>query len=114
MTEPQRDLLWTVAQHKYGWTYASRHNGGLQVADSLVRRGFVEYGSHDRDHSSPIIVATGEGRAEIELRWPVSPFALGTYDHQPDGWTPREGVTTATAKRSLPSPDSSRVVVEGE
>jgi len=92
LSDPMRDLLWTVAQHKYGWTHASRHGGELQVADALVRRGFVEYGSHDRDHTTPIIVATDEGHAEIERRWPVSPCALGTYNPQPGGWTPREGV----------------------
>jgi len=94
LTAPMRDLLWTVAQHKYGWTHVSRHGGELQVADALVRRGFVEYGSHGlgRGDLTPIIVATNEGRAEIERRWPVSPFALGTYDPQPGGWTPREGV----------------------
>lgn len=91
LSVPQRDLLWNVAQHKYGWTHASRYGGQLQVADALVRRGLVTYGGHDRNHSSPTIVATDEGRAEIERRWPVSPFVLGTYSHQPGGWTPPEG-----------------------
>jgi hypothetical protein len=98
LTVAQRDLLWTVAQHKYGWTHVSRHRGQLQVADALVRRGLVHWGSHGRDHHSPTIVATPfTGRQEILRRWPVSPFALGTYDHQPGGWTPREGVLDAVA-----------------
>jgi hypothetical protein len=37
-------------------------------------------------------VSRHTGRAEIERRWPVSPFALGTYEHQSGGWMPREGV----------------------
>jgi hypothetical protein len=93
LTNPQRYLLWTVAQHKYGWTHASRHRGELQVADALVRRGLVEYGRHDRSHHTPIIVSTESGLEEIRKRWPVSPYALGTYDHQPGGWTPVEGPT---------------------
>lgn len=94
LSHPMRDLLWRVAQHKYGWTYVSRHRGQLQVADGLVRRGLAEWGhgNNARSGSSPRIVATDDGVKEIERRWPVSPLALGTYDHQPGGWTPREGV----------------------
>lgn len=93
LTAPMRDLLWTVAQHKYGWTHVSRHRGQLQVADALVRRGLVAWGPHDgRDYHHPIIAATPAGLFEIGRRWPVSPYYLGTYDHQPGGWTPREGV----------------------
>lgn len=92
LTELMRNLLWTVAQHKYGWCHVSRHGGMLQVADALAARGLVEYGRHSRDDHAPTIVATDAGKAEIERRWPVSPFALGTYEHQPGGWTPVEGV----------------------
>lgn len=95
LTDPMRDLLWTVAQHKYGWTHVSRHNGQLQVADGLVTRGLVAYSDADhraRDAHSPVVYVLPLGAVEIGRRWPVSPFALGTYDHQPGGWTPREGV----------------------
>lgn len=88
------DLLWTVAQHKYGWTHVSRHNGQLQVADGLVRRGFVAYGDDHRARDSyrPVIYALPLGAVEIGRRWPVSPYHLGTYEHQMGGWTPRKGV----------------------
>lgn len=97
LSVPMRDLLWRVAQHKYGWTHVSRYNGQVQVADALVRRGLVEWGRHDRDHNSPTIVATDAGKAEIAERWPVSPLILDTYDwrsvRETHGeWTPREGV----------------------
>lgn len=95
LTDPMRDMLWRVAQHEYGWTHVSRHNGQLQVADGLVSRCLVAYGDADhraRNADSPVIYALPLGAVEIGRRWPVSPFALGTYDHQPGGWTPREGV----------------------
>jgi hypothetical protein len=86
---PMRDLLWAVAQHKYGWTHVGRHHGQQQVAEALERRGFVTF---DGERHHPTIAATVTGRAEIERRWPVSPFVLGTYEHQSGGWTPREGI----------------------
>jgi hypothetical protein len=90
LSVPMRDLLWEVAQFMYGWRPISRRR--IPVADALVRRGLVRWGEHGRDHwSSPEVVATEAGREEIARRWPVSPFILGTYDHQPGGWTPREG-----------------------
>lgn len=88
LSHPMRGLLWTVAQHKYGWTHVGRHNGQQQVAEGLERRGLVTY---DRERHHPTVAATNAGRAEIERRWPVSPFALGTYEHQPKGWDPVEG-----------------------
>lgn len=88
LSVPMRDLLWRVAQHKYGWCYPSRSCGQFQTAEGLARRGLVTI---DVSGSDPSIAATGAGRAEIERRWPVSPFALGTYEHQPDGWDPPEG-----------------------
>lgn len=99
LSHPMRYLLWHVAQHKYGWTHVSRHGGQLQVADGLVRRGLVEWGSNGREDHHPIIVATDAGRAEIALRWPVAPFILKTYDwravRETHGeWTPVEGVAT--------------------
>lgn len=93
LSDAQRDLLWTVAQHKYGWAHCpniSRTVRRMQTAKALERRGLVTI---DNSHPhNPSCSATPEGRAEIERRWPVSPYALGTYDHQPGGWTPREGV----------------------
>lgn len=87
------DLLWTVAQHKYGWAHCPNVGRGtrrLQVALALERRGLVAV-DLSKPHM-PTCSATAAGRVEIERRWPVSPFALGTYEHQPGGWTPREGV----------------------
>lgn len=103
LSDAQRDLLWTVAQHKYGWTHVSRYRGGFQVADALVRRGLVAWGVDGRDLRRGVIVATEAGRAEIERLFPVSPFALGTYEHQPGGWTSSVGVTTESPRlRSTP------------
>lgn len=90
LTEPMRDLLWQVAQHQYGWTHVARYGGQLQVADGLVRRGLVEWGRNGRDHPDPRVIATDAGREEIGRRYPVSPFVLGTYEHQPGGWTSRD------------------------
>jgi hypothetical protein len=90
LSAPMRDLLWTVAQHQYGWAHVLRFGGQLQVADALVRRGLVVWGLNGRDHTEPRVVATEKGRMEIRRRWPVSPFVLGTYEHQPGGWSPRD------------------------
>lgn len=91
LTKPQLYRLWVLAQHKYGWSYVHpRRPGALRSARALVAAGLVEF---DRDEAHPDVcmVATDAGRAEVERRWPVSPFALGTYDHQPNGWDPPEG-----------------------
>jgi hypothetical protein len=83
--------LWTIAQHKYGWAHCPNDGGRLrrfQTAEALERRGLVTI-DRTRSHM-PTCSATDAGRAEIERLFPVSPFALGTYDHQPGGWTPRE------------------------
>lgn len=88
---PQRDLLWRVAQHRYCWTYISRGRGQLQVADALVSRGLVQYGQGGREQLEPSIEATAMGRLEIKERWPISPFARNTYDHQPGGWQMPDG-----------------------
>jgi len=90
MTVPTRDLLWRIAQHKYGWCYISRRE--IAKGDALVRRGLAEWGAHGRDHyACPELVATELGKAEIKRRWPISPFALGTYDEQPGGWHRPDG-----------------------
>jgi hypothetical protein len=95
LSDPMRDLLWVVAQHKYGWAgcpNVGRRIRRFQTAEALERRGLVAI---DRTYMHyPTCSATDAGRAEIERRWPVSPFALGTYAHQPGGWTPVEGVAT--------------------
>jgi hypothetical protein len=92
MTAPMRALLWLIAQHKYGWAHCMNYGRQIrrfQTAEALERRGLVAI---DRSQPQmPTCSATDAGRSEIERRWPVSPFALGTYDHQPGGWTPLEG-----------------------
>jgi hypothetical protein len=81
-------LLWVLAQHKYGWAYCPRQfsSDRFRTAEALERRGLVIV---DRDGRDAACAATDAGRVEIERRFPVSPFALGTYEHQPGGWTPR-------------------------
>lgn len=88
LSVPMRNLLWRVAQMKYGWLYPSRSSGQMQTAEGLERRGLVTI---EYRRIEPLIAATDAGRAEIERRWPVSPFALDTYDEQPQGWDPPEG-----------------------
>lgn len=91
----QRRLLWTVAQHKYGWCHCPHGFGSgdrFRTAEALGRRGLVAI-DRSKPHM-PTCSATDAGRAEIERLFPVSPFALGTYDHQPGGWTPIEGVAS--------------------
>lgn len=90
LTPAMRDLLWVIAQHKYGWAHCpnvSRTYRRLQTARALERRGLVTVDT-SKPHM-PTCAATPAGRLFIEHWWPVSPFALGTYDHQPGGWTPR-------------------------
>jgi hypothetical protein len=89
LSAPMRDLLWTVAQHKYGWAHCSnvsRTVRRFQTAEALDRRGLVTV-NRSKPHM-PTCAATEAGRAEIERRWPGSPFVLRTYEHQPGGWTP--------------------------
>lgn len=93
LTDAQLDLLWVIAQHKYGWAHCpnvGRRVRRFQVAEALERRGLVEI-DRSQPHM-PTCSATAAGLREIELYWPTSPYVLGTYDHQPGGWTPREGV----------------------
>lgn len=90
LSKAQNDLLWAIAQHKYGWAHCSnqgRRQRTLQTAEALARRGLVTV---DRSRHHPTCQATDAGKAEIECRWPVSPFSLGTYDHQPGGWDARD------------------------
>lgn len=91
LSHPMRDLLWSVAQHKHGWTYVRSYGGGKQIAQALERRGLVTI---DWGQTHPTLSVTELGRAEIKRRWPISPFVLGTYEHQPNGYTPRRGVET--------------------
>jgi hypothetical protein len=107
LTKPMRYLLWQVGQHKYGWTHVSRYGGALQTGDALVRRGLVEWGRNGREHTDPRIRATDAGRAEIERRWPVSPFVLGTYEPQPGGWSLPDGRTEGEAN-GIPLPDTTK------
>lgn len=88
-TKRMRRLLWTAAQHKYGWTYV-RDNWASALG--LERRGLVEILERDRAPRERTVHVTEIGKAYIAEHWPVSPLNLGTYDHQPDGWTPVEGV----------------------
>lgn len=93
LTKPQRYMLWTVAQHKYGWSHVSRRGGELQVAAALIRRGLIEWVEphNGPDSHAPEIKATELGLAEIRRRWPISPYALGTYEPQPGGWQQPDG-----------------------
>lgn len=89
LSDAMRDRLWTIAQHKYGWGYYGLRD--WPSFDALERRGLVKrvrVSGADR-----VYELTEAGDAEVARRWPVSPSALKTYEHQPGGWTPREGVT---------------------
>lgn len=91
LNKAQRDLLWMIAQHKYGWVYCPNVGSSerrLQTAQALERRGLVTI---DRSGSCPTCSPTEAGKAEIKRCWPDSPFVLGTYDRPPYGWTPRDG-----------------------
>jgi hypothetical protein len=92
-----RNLLWRVAQHKYGWAYVQPYASQRKTAEALQRRGLVRI---DRG-ADWTATATDAGRAEIERRWPVSPFVLGTYEEQPGGWTPRDGAPKGAAPRDV-------------
>lgn len=85
LSEPMTELLGRIAGHKYAWTYVSRHNGEMQVADALVRRGLAEWGEvHGRDHrDSPQLAATEDGLALFRRAWPRSPAALERYEDSP-------------------------------
>lgn len=94
LTDSMRDLLWTIAQHKYGWAHCPNHGGRVrrfQTAVALERRGLVRI-DLTKPHM-PTCSPTAAGLIVIRTEWPISPYVLGTYDHQPGGWTPREGVT---------------------
>jgi hypothetical protein len=86
LSVPMRRLLWTIAQHKYGWAYCGPEVRRMQTAEALERRGLVAI-----NRSRPYALTcspTEMGRGAIALWFPVSPYILGTYDHQPGGWTP--------------------------
>lgn len=89
LTAPMRRLLWTIAQHKYGWAHCIRQFGAnrFKTAEALERRGLVTI---DADPYGPTCSATDAGRAVIAELFPVSPFVLRTYEHQAGGWTPCE------------------------
>jgi hypothetical protein len=75
--------LWRLAQHKYDW-WPFNPSRDRATVEALGRRGLVEPVA-GQEHNF-VWTLTEQGRAVIETRWPVSPFALGTYDHQPGGW----------------------------
>jgi hypothetical protein len=87
ITEHQRYRLWRLAQLKYGWAYANGHID-LRSFEGLKRRGLV-CRVESRDSAFEL---TDKGAEQVAMRWPVSPFVLKTYEHQPGGWTPVEGV----------------------
>ncbi len=91
-----RRLLWTIAQHKYGWCYCPRGFSDFRFrsAEALERRSLVTV---DRERMA--CQSTDAGRDMIERLFPVSPFILRTYDPQPGGWTP---CAAATKPRKWP------------
>jgi DNA-binding PadR family transcriptional regulator len=92
LTDAQRNRLWTIAQHKYGWGYYSWRD--WPSFEALERRGLVEMSR--ASGTDRIYALTSAGLNECRRRFPVSPVVLGTYDHQPGGWTPRGGVANAS------------------
>jgi hypothetical protein len=94
LTAPMRDLLWTIAQHQHGWTHCSNTGSQrtLQTAEALERRGLVHVTDRGGRHAAAS--ATDGGYALITRLFPVSPFALNTYDWRLvrelfGHWTPR-------------------------
>ncbi|MBS3928023.1 MAG: hypothetical protein KGZ65_06125 [Sphingomonadales bacterium] len=87
-TEAMAELLWAIAQHKYGWTHIRSQDDRL-AARELERLGWATI-----HHDKQIISATDAGKEEIVRRWPVTPYGLGTYDEQPSGWTPLAATTS--------------------
>lgn len=81
LTQPQKHLLWKVAQHKYGWAYYTNRRGQWKTVNALHRLGLVSVSGRDLT-----IEITDAGRAEVALRWPMSPLNLGTYDTPRCGW----------------------------
>lgn len=84
LTEPMRELLWAVAQRRYGWVYVPDFGGEHRAAQALHERGLVTH-HLVRYLGGSIVVVTDAGRAEIRRRWPVSPCGEGTYDRS--DWT---------------------------
>lgn len=97
LSAAMRDFLWTIAQHRYGWTHCSNVGSqrSLQTAEALERRGLVHV--LDRDGLHPKAVATSDGYSLMARLFPISPFVLNTYDWRLvrelfGHWTPRPGV----------------------
>lgn len=80
LTPPQQRVLWRLAQHKYGWGYVNGI-GNQSAARALERRGLVEIADWDFR-----VTLTTAGEREANLRYPVSPLALGTYEVPENGW----------------------------
>lgn len=89
LSGPQRDKLWQLAHHKYGWAYAGSYTE-VTIYEALVRRGVVEI-ARGRTHGANIAYAISDaGRAFVAELWPLCPFVLGTYTVPAGGWTPKE------------------------
>lgn len=79
LSRAQRNVLWQIAQHKYGWGYV---NGlGLRsAARALERLGLLTIDSEYR------CTVTSVGEIEALRRWPNSPLALRSYLMPDGGW----------------------------
>jgi hypothetical protein len=94
LSEAMNARLWTIAQHKHGWGCY----GWLDYPsfEALERRGLVwcfdRRTCTDGQDSERRYELTAAGYEECARRFPVSPAVLRTYEPQPGGWTPREGV----------------------
>lgn len=80
LTTAQEKVLWTVAQHKYGWAYMLGI-GRRSAAMALVRRGLLALTDFDDRFT-----LTSAGEREVCERWPKSPAALLTYVPPEGGW----------------------------
>ena len=88
LSPQQRDKLWKLAHHKYGWAYAVSYTE-VTTYEALVRRGLVQV-AVGRTHGANIAYAISEaGRAFVAELWPACPFILGTYEVPAGGWTPK-------------------------
>lgn len=89
LSKSLRDRLWSLAQHTYGWGYAHGWRQ-LRAYRALERRGLVQVADGRCDTGVWAFALTQEGARQAQRRWPLSPFALGTYDRPPEGWDLRD------------------------
>jgi hypothetical protein len=80
LSRAQAWVMWTLAQHKYGWRYLTTV-GDHSAARALERKGLIGIAEFDRR-----CILTTAGDDLVAALWPKSPAALETYERPADGW----------------------------